>query len=164
LQGLFLWNKDSKEKAAQHFIQSAKLNPNNGDSFKYLGHYYARVSHDTQRAIKCYQRAVTINPHDSHSGEPLCDLLDQAGKDTLQLSLCLQASQTSPRAFWAFRRLGFLLVHQKKWSEAVQSLQHAIRGYPTCAHLWEVISSLSLTSVMFPFSYIFLINNFLKNC
>lgn len=139
--GLFLWNKqqDSKEKAAQHFILSAKLNPNNGDSFKYLGHYYARVSHDTQRAIKCYQRAVSINPHDSASGEPLCDLLDQAGKDTLQLSLCLQASQTSPRAFWAFRRLGFLLVHQNKWSEAVQSLQHAIRGYPTCADLWEAL-------------------------
>ena len=29
-------------------------------------------------------------------------------------------------------------VHQKKWSEAVQCLQHAIRGYPACADLWEV--------------------------
>ncbi|XP_027149171.1 tetratricopeptide repeat protein SKI3 isoform X2 [Coffea eugenioides] len=30
-------------------------------------------------------------------------------------------------------------VHQKRWSEAVQKLQHAIRGYPTCADLWEAL-------------------------
>lgn len=38
-------------------------------------------------------------------------------------------------------------LHQKKWSEAVQSLQHAIRGYPTMSDLWEVI-------VFFSFSWV----------
>ncbi|PNX95913.1 tetratricopeptide repeat protein 37-like, partial [Trifolium pratense] len=71
--------------------------------------------------------------------EALSDLLDQGGKDSLEVALCLEATKISPRAFWAFRRLGFLLVHQNKWSEAVQSLQHAIRGYPTCADLWEAL-------------------------
>ncbi|MCI02010.1 tetratricopeptide repeat protein 37-like, partial [Trifolium medium] len=72
--GLLLWNKDgggdanSKEKAAEHFILSAKYNPKNGESFKYLGHYYGGVSLDTQRALKCYQRAVAINPDDFESG------------------------------------------------------------------------------------------------
>ncbi|XP_027362032.1 tetratricopeptide repeat protein SKI3 isoform X2 [Abrus precatorius] len=137
--GLFLWEKgeEAKEKAAEHFILSAKLNPKNGESFKYLGHYYGRVSLDTQRAIKCYQRAVALNPDDFESGDSLCNLLDQAGKESLEVVVCREASEMSPRAFWAFRRLGFLQVHQKKWSEAVQSLQHAIRGYPTCADLWE---------------------------
>ncbi|GAU29535.1 hypothetical protein TSUD_115580 [Trifolium subterraneum] len=141
--GLLLWNKDrdanSKEKAAEHFILSAKYNPKNGESFKYLGHYYGGVSLDTQRALKCYQRAIAINPDDFESGEALCDLLDQGGKDSLEVAICLEATKISPRAFWAFRRLGFLLVHQNKWSEAVQSLQHAIRGYPTCADLWEAL-------------------------
>ncbi|CAJ2651089.1 unnamed protein product [Trifolium pratense] len=142
--GLLLWNKDggdanSKEKAAEHFILSAKYNPKNGESFKYLGHYYGGVSLDTQRALKCYQRAVAINPDDFESGEALSDLLDQGGKDSLEVALCREATKISPRAFWAFRRLGFLLVHQNKWSEAVQSLQHAIRGYPTCADLWEAL-------------------------
>lgn len=135
-----MWHKqhdeDAKEKAAQHFLLSAKLNPKNGDSFKYLGHYYRSVSLDTQRALKCYQRAVAINPDDFESGvtihhhylssflppppsspssilsyqEPLCDLFDQQGKDTLEVAVCVQASQMSPKAFWAFRRLGFLLV------------------------------------------------------
>ncbi|KAK7366458.1 hypothetical protein VNO80_08448 [Phaseolus coccineus] len=139
--GVFLWEKggEAKEKAAQHFLQSAKLNPKNGISFKYLGHYYASISLDTQRAIRCYQRAVVLNPDDSESGEALCNLLDQGGKDSLEVVVCREASEMSPRAFWAFRRLGFLQVHKKKWCEAVQSLQHALRGYPTCANLWEAL-------------------------
>ncbi|ESW29235.1 hypothetical protein PHAVU_002G054600 [Phaseolus vulgaris] len=139
--GVFLWEKggEAKEKAAQHFLQSAKLNPKNGISFKYLGHYYASISLDTQRAIRCYQRAVVLNPDDSESGEALCNLLDQEGKDSLEVVVCREASEMSPRAFWAFRRLGFLQVHKKKWCEAVQSLQHALRGYPTCANLWEAL-------------------------
>lgn len=165
-----LWEQGGEEsKAAEHFVISAKLNPQNGTAFRYLGDFYARVSADFQRALKCYHRAVILNPDDSLAGEPFCDLLDQQGKLTLQFSVCSEASDKSPRAFWAFRRLGFLLVlsltphffvlpssfflvrclhflfvffhfqvHQKKWSEAVHRLQHAIRGYPTCADLWEV--------------------------
>lgn len=72
-QGLFLWDKwdeaaEAKEKAAEHFLASAKLNPQNGVAFRYLGHYYSRVSVDIQRALKCYQRALSLNPDDSDSG------------------------------------------------------------------------------------------------
>ncbi|XP_073008448.1 tetratricopeptide repeat protein SKI3 isoform X1 [Typha latifolia] len=148
--GLFLWKKGeeveaeeeskrSREKAAEHFLASAKLNPNDGAAFRFLGHYYGRVSTDAQRACKCYQRAVTLNPDDCEAGEGLCDLLDGEGKESLEIAVCKEASSKSPRAFWAFRRLGYLQVHQRRWSESVQSLQHAIRGYPACADLWEAL-------------------------
>lgn len=68
----------------------------------------------------------------------LCDLLDQGGKESLEIGVCREASEKSPRAFWAFRRLGYLQLHNNNWSDAVQSLQHAIRGYPTSPRLWEV--------------------------
>ncbi|XP_057975625.1 tetratricopeptide repeat protein SKI3 isoform X2 [Malania oleifera] len=112
--GLLLWekaegSKEVKEKAAEHFVISVKLNPKNGAAFRYLGHYYSSaVSADTQRALKCYQRAVSLNPDDSLSGEALCDLLDEGGKESLQNAVCREASEKSPRAFWAFRRLGYL--------------------------------------------------------
>lgn len=140
--GVLLWNEDnniSKEKAAEQFVAAARLNQHNGAVFRYLGHYYSRFSEDLPRALKCYQRALSLDPTDSDCGEALCDLLDDQGKETLEVSVCRDASDKSPRAFWAFRRLGYLLVHFKKWSEAVQSLQHAIRGYPTCADLWETL-------------------------
>lgn len=140
--GLFLWEEireESKEKAAEHFVIAAKLNPQDANAFRYLGHYYSKVSVDTQRALKCYQRALNLAPQDSESGESMCDLLDREGKESLEVAVCREASGKSPRAFWAFRRLGFLQVHQKKWSEAVHNLQQAIRGYPTSADLWEAL-------------------------
>ncbi|KAJ0987147.1 hypothetical protein J5N97_005503 [Dioscorea zingiberensis] len=147
--GLLLWRRGEeaggdesrkfKDRAAEHFLASAKLNPSDGASFRLLGHYYSRVSLDVQRASKCYQRAVSLDPEDCEAGEALCDLLDGGGKESLEIAACREASEKSRRAFWAFRRLGYLQVHQKKWSEAVQSLQHAIRGYPTCADLWEAL-------------------------
>lgn len=137
--GVLFWKRGEKSIAAEHLVKSAKLNPENGVTFRYLGDYYAHVSVDSQRALKCYQRAVTLNPDDSDAGEAMCDLLDQGGKESLEIAVCREASFKSPRAFWAFRRLGFLQVYQRKWSEAVQSLQHAIRGYPACADLWEAL-------------------------
>lgn len=110
IQGVLLWKREEKSIAAEHFVKSAKLNPENGVTFRYLGDYYAHVSVDSQRAIKCYQRAVTLNPDDSDAGEAMCDLLDQGGKESLEISVCREASFKSPRAFWAFRRLGFLQV------------------------------------------------------
>ncbi|CAH2067614.1 unnamed protein product [Thlaspi arvense] len=138
--GLYLWdNGGDSEKAAEHFVLSAKLNPNNAAAFKYLGHYYSRVTLDHNRAAKCYQRAVLLDPNDSDSGEALCDLFDRQGKEILEIAVCRDASEKSPKAFWAFCRLGYIQLHQKKWSEAVQSLQHAIRGYPTMSDLWEAL-------------------------
>ncbi|KAI3871326.1 hypothetical protein MKW92_033029 [Papaver armeniacum] len=132
--------EEEKAKAVEHLVISAKLNPNNGSAFRLLGHYYSRFSiKDTSRASKCYQRSLTLNPDDFEAGEALCDLLSDDGKETLEVAVCRDASEKSPRAFWAYRRLGYLLAHQKKWTEAVQSLQQAIRGYPTCADLWETL-------------------------
>ena len=72
-KGVRLWENggeesNNKEKAAEHFVISAKLNPQNGAAFRYLGHYYSGVSLDTQRGLKCYQRAVSLNPDDLQSG------------------------------------------------------------------------------------------------
>ncbi|KAM7253000.1 hypothetical protein ACFE04_025618 [Oxalis oulophora] len=140
--GLYLWERGEKDKAAEHFVISAKLNPHNGLAFRFLGDYYhfhTNLTDTTNRALKCYQRAISLNPDDNHAGEILCDMLDQQGKLSLEISVCREACDKSRKAFWAFRRLGFLQVHQEQWSEAVPSFQHAIRGYPTCADLWEAL-------------------------
>nr|XP_011464990.1 PREDICTED: tetratricopeptide repeat protein 37 [Fragaria vesca subsp. vesca] len=141
--GALLWEEDDKEKSAEQFVVAAKLNPEieKGGAFRYLGLYYAALQSQShaQRALKCLQKAVSINPDDSVAGEALCDFLDQQGKETLEVAVCSEASQNSPRAFWAFQRLGYLQLHQNKCSEAVHSLQHAIRGYPTFPILWEAL-------------------------
>lgn len=80
VQGVFLWGRAEAEQegdgdearrlraaAAEHFLAAAKLNPNDGVPFRFLGHHYARGG-DTQRAAKCYQRAVALNPDDAEAG------------------------------------------------------------------------------------------------
>ncbi|KAL6906440.1 hypothetical protein ACP4OV_004041 [Aristida adscensionis] len=117
--GVFLWGRAEAEAeaeeearrlraaAAEHFLAAAKLNPNDGGPFRFLGHHYARGG-GSQRAAKCYQRAVALNPEDAEAGEALCDLLDVEGKESLELAVCKEAADKSPRAFWAFQRLGYL--------------------------------------------------------
>lgn len=46
--------------------------------------------------------------------EALCDLLDVEGKESLELAVCNEAAGKSPRAFWAFGRLGYLQVNCMK--------------------------------------------------
>lgn len=70
--------------------------------------------------------------------DALCNLLEQGGKESLQMAVCQEAASRSPKAFWAFRRIGYLHLNQAKWSDAVPSLQHAIRGFHTSPQLWEV--------------------------
>ncbi|KAJ6414247.1 hypothetical protein OIU84_006965 [Salix udensis] len=127
-----LWERcECKEKAAEHLVVAVKLNPQNATAFKYLGHYYYEM--EKARALKCYQRAVSLNPDDFESGDALCDMLDQSGKETLELSLCTEASQKSPRAFWAFRRLGYIHLHYNRCSEAALGLAYQKLGMFTAA-------------------------------
>ena len=37
-------------------------------------------------------------------------MLDVEGKESLELAVCKEAAGKSPRAFWAFQRLGYLQV------------------------------------------------------
>lgn len=142
--GLLYWKAGHdlqfhKEKAVEQFILTVKLNPSNGDAYRFLGHHYNLAAQDKQRATRCYQKCVTLNPEDSEAGEALCDILDSGGQETLEAAICRDASQRSRRAFWAWRRMGYIQVQQRKWSDAVGSIQHAIRGYPTCPDLWEAL-------------------------
>lgn len=45
-----------------------------------LGHFYAQEARDVERAKKCYQKAVKIDPCEAESGEALCKIYAQEGK------------------------------------------------------------------------------------
>lgn len=68
-------SKRYKERSLEYFVASAKLNPSDGASFRYLGYYYSRTSVDLQRAAKCYQRAVNLCPEDAEAGVSEFELL-----------------------------------------------------------------------------------------
>ncbi len=59
--------KQGAEEEAERLLAAAKLNPNDGGPFRSLGHHYARAG-DAQRAARCYQRAVALDPDDAEAG------------------------------------------------------------------------------------------------
>ncbi|XP_024542904.1 tetratricopeptide repeat protein SKI3 [Selaginella moellendorffii] len=139
--GRVYWEtEDMKEKAAHEFVESAKLDPSRADTFIYLGHYYRELAKDLRRAVRCYQKAVALDAENEATGEMLCDILDHGGQFSMEKNICEEASKKSPRAFWAWRRLGFIQVAERKWSEAISSTQYGLRGYPTDSRLWEALA------------------------
>lgn len=54
--------------------QAAKLDPQLGCAFRYLGHYYREVSQDQGRARGCYKKAFDLDDSDAESGAAAVDL------------------------------------------------------------------------------------------
>lgn len=57
-----------KAKAFSQFLEAVKLDPSQSDVFCYLGHYYKDRTGDAQRAARCYQKAVSLDPEDGEAG------------------------------------------------------------------------------------------------
>lgn len=55
-------------------FQAAKLDPQLGCAFRYLGHYYREVSQDLGRARGCYKKAFDLDDSDAESGAAAVDL------------------------------------------------------------------------------------------
>ena len=64
-----------KNMARQRFVKSSKLNTRFSANFTYLGHYFHEVKHSQAAAIKCYERAVELNPKDMAAGVRLSKIL-----------------------------------------------------------------------------------------
>lgn len=73
LQGLLYWKagglmSELKDKVLSQLLEAVKLDPTQSEFFRQLGHCYNRLAGDTQRAIRCYQKAVNLNLEDEEAG------------------------------------------------------------------------------------------------
>jgi tetratricopeptide (TPR) repeat protein len=67
-------------------------------------------------------------------------MMAASGQRRAEVALCHEACQRSPRAYWAWRRVGFLEAAAGRWQEALVSLQHALRGDARDAEAWEALA------------------------
>ena len=69
------------QRAVQHLLAAAKADPDHAECFAYLGHHYCRQAdqsldataqaQNTSRAIKCYERAIGLDPEQAVVGRQL---------------------------------------------------------------------------------------------
>lgn len=70
-------------------FQAAKLDPQLGCAFRYLGHYYREVSQDLGRARGCYKKAFDLDDSDAESGAAAVDLSMESNDMVCCLALLL---------------------------------------------------------------------------
>jgi tetratricopeptide (TPR) repeat protein len=66
-------------------------------------------------------------------------MMAASGQRRAEVAMCREACQRSPRAYWAWRRVGFLEAAAGRWQEALVSLQHALRDARN-AEAWEALA------------------------
>lgn len=130
--GRILWekgeeNRRNKSICFEKFIQSAKLNPDFDLNFLYLGHFYAKIENDTQRAKKCYKKAFDSNPS-VEVGMILARLyLQEDNDEESAASIYQKIVSVDRRAEWAWIRLGAYYAKLGLNGKAISCFQSALR-------------------------------------
>jgi superkiller protein 3 len=130
------WDYDIKYQQDKDYchrllLQSAQLY-SYAPTFTLLGHLYLS---DTDRAIKCYKRAIELSPLETQAGEGLWQLYVSKGMTSIAVSMAKEATKKNSRASWAWKRLGYY-YQQNSLNESQQAFQHALRVNARDADCW----------------------------
>ncbi|KAI9105448.1 hypothetical protein DFS34DRAFT_574925 [Phlyctochytrium arcticum] len=142
-RGRILWDMDDGANRAPKgpcfadWLQSVKLNPQYGPAFAYLGLYYETVEADTERAEKCFARAISLDPGIELAVDHLSILFIQGGGHQIAKDLLLSFTEREPRVEWAWQRLGFISLAMKCFLEAAGYFQNALRIATRNPRCWE---------------------------
>ncbi|XP_037339604.2 tetratricopeptide repeat protein 37 [Pungitius pungitius] len=146
LLGRLYWDmgeetRKDRSKAHTHLLKAAKLDPNLGCVFRYLGHYYLHVANDLDRSRRCYKKAFEMDNDDAESGAASVDLsMKQDDMDTALATLQSVIEKATPgSAKWAWMRRGLYYLKIGEHQQAVADLQAALRADPEDWVCWECL-------------------------
>ncbi|KAM9858154.1 superkiller complex protein 3 [Aulostomus maculatus] len=133
--------RKDRTKAHTHLLKGAKLDPNLGCVFRYLGHYYREVASDCSRARGCYKKAFDLDNDDAESGAASVDLsMAQEDMDTALAILQSVIEKATPgSAKWAWMRRGLYYLKVGQHQQAIADLQAALRADPEDWVCWECL-------------------------
>ncbi|KAL8583667.1 hypothetical protein ACOMHN_037390 [Nucella lapillus] len=145
--GRALWEQRGEGTVLQEqcfnvLLKAAKLDPYMSGTFLYLGHFYAELKTDLQRAKKCYQKAYDLDSSNEEAGAALCDMMAALGEEDSVQSLLKTVTDNANAgcAKWAWLRLGLAQVRTGDPSSATISFQSALRADPSDRHVWECLA------------------------
>ncbi|XP_072289660.1 tetratricopeptide repeat protein 37 [Eucyclogobius newberryi] len=146
LLGQLYWNmgvepRKDRSKAHNHLLKAAKLDPNLGCAFRYLGHFYREVANDFNRARGCYKKAFELDTDDAESGAASVDLCMEHGHMDTALEVLQSVIQkaTPGSAKWAWMRRGLYYLKVGQQQQAIADLQAALRADPEDWVCWECL-------------------------
>lgn len=131
--GEALLGAGQSERAAAAYRKALELDPRSGEAVLGLARTLAR-SGQLEAAREQYLRAVQLDPQFNDALLELGDLMEQKQQPAQALELYLEFLKTKPEAVSVRERAGVILLHQKRYGEAVEHLEASVRQNPTAAN------------------------------
>lgn len=119
-------------------LKATKLEPYNADCFHWLGKIYM-LNGDTERARKCFEKSVFLNPQHEQSVVLLSAIYRQLSEWELNAKILQIAAQAIPNTAckWAEHQLGFHYLGQHQFDEAIAAFRAVLRLEPKNFSSWE---------------------------
>ncbi|XP_011301228.1 tetratricopeptide repeat protein 37 [Fopius arisanus] len=135
------WALRNFSHALMALLKGVHVDPNHWQCLLYLGHYYRERTGDLEKARKCYQKALRINPNSIEAGARLSTayrLLKNSEANMQMLQRVTTADGGGPK--WAWLQLGLQQLDEGKIVQAIKSLRYVIRADPNDNHCWESLA------------------------
>ncbi|VVC38417.1 Tetratricopeptide repeat,Tetratricopeptide repeat-containing domain,Tetratricopeptide-like helical [Cinara cedri] len=137
LLGNIMWNQQKVSEAGKLYLEASRISPHRCDLITKLGHYYREIKH-LPIAITCYEKSILLNPDNEENGLALSDLYIILSKSNEQEAL-LNYLMTTKNIKWASLRLGLHYLKLKKFENAVNSFQIAVKYDPKNTNCYECL-------------------------
>lgn len=135
-QSLFALNR--YEDALNEFLKATKLEQYNSDCFYWLGKVYL-LNDDSERARRCFERCIYLNPQHEQSVILLSAIYRQSAEWELNAKILQTAAQAIPNTAckWAELQLGFHNLAQSNFDQAISAFRAVLRMDPNDFASWE---------------------------
>ncbi|KAI8324794.1 TPR-like protein [Martensiomyces pterosporus] len=130
------WRSD-KQYAYSSWIQAARIDPSASETFCGLGKWYQQYGNDTERAKKCFAKAVSTDHANGDAGQALAEIYLAEGSDDLCETLLIQSTEAQHGQKWAWKHMGFLRLRQEKSEAAIVAFRNALSIDRTDRLCWE---------------------------
>lgn len=139
--GKLLWDAGKRDQSCfNSFIHSLESSQSYAPAYTYLGLFYQDVLKDSQRAQRCFYRALELDNGQFLAGERLAsDFANNSQWDLVEIVATTVLSSNKLRGKnldWPYRAMGIVCINQLKFDEAVKYFQHCLRTQSKDVQAW----------------------------
>jgi superkiller protein 3 len=142
LKGLALWHMADSHASYATLLKAAKADPYNPDVILYIGHYQRQIAGDVSRALKCYQKAVQLQPDHMEALSCSGDLLFASGRQEEAFEVYSEITRRVPtaKAKHAWLRLGLYHRQKGQFNDAIHCFQSSLTADTSDKQCWECLA------------------------
>ncbi len=132
------------DRAAEHYRKALVIDPKSAAATLGLGRTLAGAGR-LDDAREQFLRAAALHPRYGDSLLELGDLLEQKQQPAQAAELYLEYLKSRPDSIAVRERAGVLLMHQKRYPEAIEHLEAAVNQNPTAANQAALAQAYTMT-------------------